>query len=299
MPKLRVAICGGGIGGLCFAVALSRYSDIEVSVYEAAGQFKEIGAGVMIWERTWNILTSLGLSNQLSEIADGSMDGSLGVGFEFRRSDMASEGFQFCLFETPYGCIRFHRAHFLDVFINNLPSGVAHFGKRLLNYVDQPQNPEILLNFADGTKATCDLLVGCDGVKSIVRKQMFETLALEGQQHLLQYIEPKFSGIFAYRGLIPIERLRKEAGGTNHRTIHRAMMASLFCCSPVLCNSVNCLAVLWTQQARRNLWDRQRIHRKCERYGVPSGTRRERLYRAMGARIHSGRIPGMLFWLGT
>lgn len=70
---------GGGIGGLCLAVALSRYPDIQVDVYEAAERFKEIGAGVMIWSRTWEILTLLGMASDFSQIAHATPDGSLGM----------------------------------------------------------------------------------------------------------------------------------------------------------------------------------------------------------------------------
>jgi len=206
------------------AIALSKHSNIETSVYEAAEQFKEIGAGVLMWERTWKILASLGLSEQLLSVANGSMDGSAGDGFVFRRSDAPSEGFQFCLFETPYGSIRFHRAHLLDIFVNNLPPGVAHFHKKLSSYIDEPKHSEVILNFSDGTKATCDVLVGCDGIKSTVRKQMFESLALNGHPQLLQHIEPRFSGTFIYRALISLERLCREAGSENHQAIHRPMI---------------------------------------------------------------------------
>ena len=73
------ASSGGGISGLCLAVALSRISDIEVSLYEAADQFAEIGAGVMIWARTWNILQFLGLDEEFSKVAHAPPDGSLGI----------------------------------------------------------------------------------------------------------------------------------------------------------------------------------------------------------------------------
>ncbi len=45
---LSVAIIGGGIGGLCTAIALLKYPHIDVQVYEAAPTFGEIGAGVGI-----------------------------------------------------------------------------------------------------------------------------------------------------------------------------------------------------------------------------------------------------------
>lgn len=60
---------GGGVGGLVCAVALSRYPDIQVDVYESAGAFTEIGAGIGVWPRTWKILATLGLTDDLSKIA--------------------------------------------------------------------------------------------------------------------------------------------------------------------------------------------------------------------------------------
>ncbi|PIL36260.1 hypothetical protein GSI_01922 [Ganoderma sinense ZZ0214-1] len=225
VTKLRVAICGGGIGGLTLAVALSRYPDIQVDVYEAASQFKEIGAGVMIWARTWEILSLLGMAEAFSCIAHAPPDGSLGVGFDYRKSDQPQVGSRFYLFEVPYGCIRFHRAHFLDVLVDHLPAGVAHFGKRLTSYTYSSDMPQIRLQFEDRSSATCDLLVGCDGIKSIVRKQLLEDLVHKrgGDPRLLTHIEPVWSGTIAYRGLIPVERLRN-ADGTEHRTIRSPMM---------------------------------------------------------------------------
>ena len=61
------------------AVALSRYPNIRVDVYEAAGQFKEIGAGVMIWARTWKILSSLGMEEEFSRIAHAPPDSKPGA----------------------------------------------------------------------------------------------------------------------------------------------------------------------------------------------------------------------------
>ena len=54
------------------AVALSKVKDIHVRLYEAAEQFKEIGAGVMIWSRTWKILSELGLEEDFARIASWS-----------------------------------------------------------------------------------------------------------------------------------------------------------------------------------------------------------------------------------
>ncbi|KAF8210523.1 FAD/NAD-P-binding domain-containing protein [Mycena galopus ATCC 62051] len=215
-------ISGGGIGGLCLAVALSQYAHIRVDVYEGSGKFKEIGAGVMLWARTWRILELLGLAEQFAKVTDTAPTPDVGIGFEYRRSDRL-DGFTWNFVAMPYGCIRFHRAHFLDVFVDNLLEGIAHFGKRLLSY-EKWASGEIGLAFADGTSAVCDLLVGCDGIKSVVRAQMLRAKAAEdAQPGLLALIEPKWTGTIAYRGLIPSTDL-PSADGKRHRTLANPMM---------------------------------------------------------------------------
>lgn len=92
---------GGGIGGLCLAVALANLPHLEIQLYESAGQFKEIGAGVMIWARTWRILEKMGLAQDFSKIAHSPPTGEQGIGFDYRRSDSPSEGFRFKLVEMP------------------------------------------------------------------------------------------------------------------------------------------------------------------------------------------------------
>ncbi|KXN91079.1 Salicylate hydroxylase [Leucoagaricus sp. SymC.cos] len=220
-----VLLSGGGISGLCLGVALSRYPHIKVDVYEATGQFKEIGAGVMIWARTWRILELMGLAENFSKVAHAPPDGSMGVGFDYRRSDAPEEGFQFRLVQMPYGCIRFHRASFLDVFVDHLPPDLAHFGKRLLSYTDSGHAGRgVQLQFADGSSSECDILVGCDGIKSIIREQLYETKARETKNpRLLKHIKPLWTGTIAYRGLVEVEKLRK-MGGQGHRAIKNPMM---------------------------------------------------------------------------
>lgn len=55
---------------MCLAVALSKYPDIDITVYEAASSLREAGAGVMLWGRTWRVITLLGLI-KLSETSQG------------------------------------------------------------------------------------------------------------------------------------------------------------------------------------------------------------------------------------
>jgi salicylate hydroxylase len=72
-----------------------------------------------------------------------------------------------------------------------------------------------MLHFQDGSTATCDILIGADGLKSAVRKTMYQEAATSAEsQHrnadaaeLRGMSKPRFSGVFSYRTLIPTERL--------------------------------------------------------------------------------------------
>ncbi|KAF7315470.1 FAD/NAD(P)-binding domain-containing protein [Mycena indigotica] len=219
--KLRVAICGGGISGLCLAVALSRHDHLQVDIWEATERFKELGAGLMVFSRTWRIFELLGLSSSFTSATHTKPEPS--AGYHYRRSDIWPDGFDWHFVPFPYGCRTFHRAHFLDVFVEHLPPGVAHFGKRLETYEEQLEG-EIKLRFTDGTTASCDLLVGCDGIKSTVRKQMLRAKAQsQGNNGLLGLIKPIWTGTIAYRGLVPATKLIG-LDGQRHRTLDSPMM---------------------------------------------------------------------------
>ena len=119
--------------------------------------------------------------------------------------------FPFC----PGELMAFHRAEFHGVLLNRLSSRCrTSSSKRLESYVQQP-GASIILRFQDGSTATCDILIGADGLKSAVRKMLFQEAAIWAEyQHrstdaakLRNLIEPHFSGVFCYRALIPAVRL--------------------------------------------------------------------------------------------
>jgi len=173
----------------------------------------------MFWARTWEIFRSLGLDQDLAKVAGAPVNSLPSIGLDLRKSNTSNPGARFAVFRPPYGCIRFHRAHFLDVLVDHLPAGVAHFGKRLSSYTEHDQGVE--LNFADGSSSSCDVLIGCDGIKSIIRRQMYEEEAAKGKPHMLQYVEPIWSGTMVYRSLVPAQQLR-EVTGREHRVMKDA-----------------------------------------------------------------------------
>lgn len=115
----------------------------------------------------------------------------------------------------PGGMMGFHRAEFHEALLNRLPSFCHTLpSKRLESYFQRPGD-SIMLRFQDGSTATCDMLLGADGIKSAVRKtKLHEAASWATFQHrnadaaeLRNLSEPRFSGVFVYRALIPSERL--------------------------------------------------------------------------------------------
>lgn len=66
VPRLKVAIVGGGPGGLATAIALSKIPNVEVTIYEQASLLREVGAGISIGTNTWNVLSLLGVADTLT-----------------------------------------------------------------------------------------------------------------------------------------------------------------------------------------------------------------------------------------
>ncbi|KAI0090694.1 FAD/NAD(P)-binding domain-containing protein [Irpex rosettiformis] len=206
--KLRIAIVGGGIGGLSFAVALSKSgADFDVDIYESAQCFSEIGAGIGMWPRVSRTLQSLGLEEDLKKAGSTTWDDTL---FTYYKSDEVPA----VSFGAADSSIRaYHRADFLKVLETHISEQYkTHFGKRIATYEDDPTSP-IVIHFTDGTTATCDVLVGTDGVKSAVRKTLFTHLAdQEGDsskaEMLRKCVVPTWCGLVMYRALIPTEDLK-------------------------------------------------------------------------------------------
>ncbi|KAF9269723.1 salicylate hydroxylase [Marasmius fiardii PR-910] len=223
--RLRVAICGGGIGGLTCALALSKYPDLEIDVYESASKLTEVGAGIGLFPRPWKIIRALGLEQDLLRVTElGVTDGPV-TSFRYRKGDQPWESADFHQLVTNGSLVMLHRADYQQTLLRHLPrSCKTHCTKRLHSYSQKFSGP-IELVFEDGSVAYCDVLLGADGLKSAVRKSMMGEKARwaqsEGQYkeatELLQAADPVWSGTNAYRALIPAERLH--ARHPSHRAL--------------------------------------------------------------------------------
>ncbi|KAI0364648.1 FAD/NAD-P-binding domain-containing protein [Pilatotrama ljubarskyi] len=212
--RFRVAIIGAGLGGLLLALFMQKNApDVEVTLYESTSVLTEIGAGIGFWPRMWEILTDLGLEDDLLQITGAHNRAALPM--HYRKADQ-SKAVDF--YQLSPALFTFHRSDLQRLLAKHLHAAKIHFSKRLSRY-QLPQRGEspIALRFRDGTSADCDLLIGSDGIKSAVRRTMYESLADEAArksdlveaQRLRKMADPVWSREVAYRGLAPATELEK------------------------------------------------------------------------------------------
>jgi salicylate hydroxylase len=196
----RIAIIGGGLGGMAFANAAVHVGLTNIDVYESAPQFTEVGAGVNITRNANRILDAYGLKQAM--LWKSSKDPPCYM--EYRHQKTGEVMGQIDEFGQP-SSRQIHRAHLLDVLKERLPSSILHTGKRLRSI--EYTGSEYLLSFEDGSVSTATIIIGCDGIKSVVR------------QHLGIGDSPNYSGQVVYRGYVRYEDLSPETAAVYRKTV--------------------------------------------------------------------------------
>lgn len=135
---------------------------------------------------------------------------------QLRQEEGYVAGKEVCEIFCPGGFSSVHRARFLDEVVKLLVEAGfdmekdVTFGAKLVNVAEEADGIGVRMTFANGSTAITDAIVGCDGIRSTVRKLVLGQNA--GQ--------PVFSGKYAYRGLIPMNQAVSLLGDHLARNAH-------------------------------------------------------------------------------
>ncbi len=179
----RAVIVGAGIGGLTAAIALKQ-TGWDVSVYERARELREVGAGITLWANAVKVLRKLGVGEAIEGAAATirqtevrTWRGKLLLGSDFGRINQK--------LNTP--TIGIHRADLLAKLVDALGREHITLGTTCVSYFQDEKGATAL--FAEGDEVRGQLLVGADGIQSLVRNQLL------GNEPL------RYAGYTAWRGV--------------------------------------------------------------------------------------------------
>jgi salicylate hydroxylase len=192
MNGLRVAVVGGGIGGLTLAIALRRLG-VEVEVFEQAPELGEIGAAVALSANATRLLRRLGVDEDLTTAREPTH-------LQFRRWDtgeliwshpVGEGGWYRQKCGAPYYGI--HRKDLQRALLEKLDPKVIRLGHKFVGLFEETDGATLV--FEGGERSFAHVVVGADGIHSPLRRKV------AGEAKAV------FSKDVGFRGLIPVEKL--------------------------------------------------------------------------------------------
>ena len=196
MGVLKIGIVGAGIGGLAAANALHQAGH-DVVVFEQSRQFLRVGADINLTPNAVRALDGLGAGIAQAVRASAArpthrISRTWDTGEETSRLSMGDEA------ERKYGApqLTIHRADLLAALADAFPAERVRFGKRAQS-IEARADGGVAIRFTDDSEATqLDVLIGADGIHSVVRNAMFGAES------------PRFTGVVAFRAVVPTERVK-------------------------------------------------------------------------------------------
>jgi salicylate hydroxylase len=190
---LKLLIAGAGIGGLTAALAALR-KGLDVEVYEQAPELKEVGAGLQLSANGTRVFHELGVGEELKALsceATGKEIRLWNTGETWKLFDLGSVSVE--RYGYPYFTV--YRPDLLGVLaaaIRQMKPDAIHFASRCIGLSQTADKVRLEL---ESQTVEGDALIGADGVHSATRQALF------GPD------KPQFTGIIAWRGIVPMERL--------------------------------------------------------------------------------------------
>jgi salicylate hydroxylase len=190
---MRILISGGGIGGITAALALLKRG-FDVEVYEQAGELKEVGAGLQLSANGNRVLYELGLGEALQQLACEAKAKEIrlwNTGDTWKLFDLGAVSVE--RYGFPYFTVyRPDLLTALEAAVRALKPDAIHLKSRSTGFEQDAGGVTLLLEHG---RARGDVLIGADGVHSNIRQGLFGA------------DKPEFTGLMAWRGVIPMAKL--------------------------------------------------------------------------------------------
>ena len=178
---MRIAIIGGGIGGLTAALALRQFG-FEPTVFEQAPELLEVGAAILMWPNAMRVLDRLGVADAVRQHG-----GVLENGISLDRN--GKRLYQIRLPSTDLPAVVLHRAELQQILVQALPREAISLGRVFRGWEQQAET--VVAHFSDGSAIETDVLIAADGLHSRAREQLLNDGA------------PVARGYLAWRGVAP------------------------------------------------------------------------------------------------
>jgi salicylate hydroxylase len=216
--RLKIAICGAGITGICLSRGLSKYKHLDVTCYEASATFRDEGAAIGLGGNAQEALRLIDpkLREALGEAGGTPMVPAVRVMIVSTTLDVSSKKLTTKATGKDSGKhvgdlapevpkITVHRSRFLGKLEESLSQGILKMGKKLQRLSETKDG--IILTFEDGSSERADGVVACDGINSVGREFVL------GAEH--PAVKPVFTGGYNHRVVIPLQAA-KEAFGEDY-----------------------------------------------------------------------------------
>ncbi|PYH48054.1 FAD/NAD(P)-binding domain-containing protein [Aspergillus saccharolyticus JOP 1030-1] len=216
--KLRVAIIGAGPAGLAAAIEFAKLSFVEVRIYEQARELREMGAGIGLSPNAWRMLDALGVYENLDKKdLFRPADGHLVQHRNGRTGELLLSHKQEGI-PARYYQARTMRPVLQKALLQGVDGSRLRLSSRLLGIVEKPAGGW-RLRFEDGFEDEVDLLVGADGIRSIVRRFVYPNYRL------------RYTGTTAYRALADTTDILSIPGFPDANTFWHGPYDRLYTCN--------------------------------------------------------------------